>query len=303
MSLATVAVAEGEDRDEALRLAGAVEDASEHPIAQAIAAGAAELAAAEDRRTAAARPRNFANREGSGVTGRVEGREIVVGSRPCSPSTDSTSTIPRPATLADAQRPGPDRGRRPAGTAACGPCSRWPTRSSRGRPGRPAAQGLGLEPVLLTGDNDAHGEGGGRRDRDRACDQRGLPADKADEVEALQADGRVVAMVGDGVNDAAALARADLGISIGTGSDVAIEAADLTLVSGDPGAATRDPAGRATLRTIKAEPVLGLRLQRVADPGRDDRPAQPDLRGSGDGDELDLRGHELASPEAFETRK
>src|SRR3954471_19596186 len=243
IALVEVAVADGVDRDEALRLAGALESASEHPIAQAIAAApAAPLPVVE----------GFANREGLGVEGVVDGHAVFVG---------------RPALLADWAMhlpPELEAARRAAE-------SRGQTAVAAGWDGRAAAifvvadtvketsaeavaslKALGLRPVLLTGDNETTARAVAA---DVGIDEviaEVMPSDKADVVRRLQAEGRVVAMVGDGVNDAPALAAADLGLSIGTGTDVAIEASDLTLVSGDlraAGDAIR--LSRATLRTIK----------------------------------------------------
>ena len=245
MALVDVAVADGVERAEALRLAGALEHASEHPIAQAIATAAAAagvLPAVEA----------FTNREGLGVEGVVDGHAVIVG---------------RPALLADwAMHLPPELDA--ARAAAEG---RGQTAVAAGWDGRAAAvfavadtvkegsaeavaslKALGLRPVLLTGDNATTARAVAAEVGIDEVIAEVLPADKADVVRRLQAEGRVVAMVGDGVNDAPALAQADLGLAIGTGTDVAIEASDLTLVSGDlRAAADAIRLSRATLRTIK----------------------------------------------------
>jgi P-type Cu+ transporter len=245
MSLTAVTVAAGEDRAEALRLVGAIEAASEHPIARAIARAAA---AAEDLPAV----ESFANREGLGVEGVVAGRALVVG---------------RPALLADWAMhlpPELDDARRAAEAEGA-------TAIAAGWDGRPRAvfvvadtvkesaaeaiaslRQLGLRPVLLTGDNQTTANAVAAAVGIDEAIAEVLPAEKAAVVERLQAEGHVVAMVGDGVNDAPALARADLGLSLGTGTDVAIEVSDLTLVSGDlRAAADAIRLSRATLRTIK----------------------------------------------------
>jgi Cu+-exporting ATPase len=218
MELVDVRLLNGASRSEVLRLAGAVEDASEHPIAQAVARTArAEVGLLPPVEA-------FANRPG---VGRVEGHEVEVG-RTNGEITVSWGGLPR-ATLVVRD--------------TVKPTSPEAIRELRG---------LGLTPVLLTGDSKDTAE--------RVAVEVGiehvlaevLPGDKAAEVRRLQESGEVVAMVGDGVNDAPALAQADLGIAIGTGTDVAIEASDLTLVSGDlRAAADAIRLARRTLAIIK----------------------------------------------------
>ena len=234
-----------------LRLAGALEHASEHPIAAAIARAArtrvGELPAVTE----------FGNHEGLGVQGVVDGHAVLVG---------------RPALLEPRGQPLTGE----LAAAATAAAAEGRTAVAVAWDGRPRAvlvvadavkdtsaqaitelRGLGLTPVLLTGDNRAVAETVAREvgievGPDTVIADV-LPADKVGVIEALQRRGRVVAMVGDGVNDAAALARADLGLAMGTGTDVAIEAADITLVRGDLRvAADAIRLSRRTLGTIRA---------------------------------------------------
>jgi Cu+-exporting ATPase len=246
MSLVDVAVAAGEDRGEVLRLAGAVEDASEHPIAQAIARGARDelggLPAVE----------GFANREGLGVEGVVDGHGVQVGR----PSFMREWSLTVPGELDAAMRAAEELGRTAVVAAWDGAVRAVLVVADTVKPSSAEAvaqlRELGLRPVLLTGDNEATARAVASTVGIDEVIAEVLPSDKADVVRRLQAEGRVVAMAGDGVNDAPALAQADLGLAIGTGTDVAIEASDLTLVSGDlRAAADAIRLSRATLRTIK----------------------------------------------------
>ncbi len=222
MKLTEIALSNGATRAEVLRLGGAVESASEHPIAQAIAASA--------RRELGELPNvtDFRNLPGVGVRGIVDGHQVEVGRRDGAVTVAWDGQVRATLVVRDTVRP----------TSA---------------EAISELKELGLKPVLLTGDNAATA----RRVADAVGIERVLaevyPEDKVAEVKRLQASGEVVAMVGDGVNDAPALAQADLGLSIGTGTDVAIEASDLTLVSGDlRAAADAIRLARRTLRTIKA---------------------------------------------------
>ncbi len=211
-----------DDPDEVLRMAGAVEAASEHPI------GAAIAAAAQERFGLLPAVHDFSATAGVGVTGTVLGRTVTIG------RSDGAAV----AVAWD--------GRTHGRLVLADPVK--PTSAEAVN----ALRALGLRPILLTGDGEATAR--------TVADEVGideviaevLPGEKAAVIAGLQADGRVVAMVGDGVNDAPALAQADLGLAIGTGTDVAIEASDLTLVSGDlRAAADAIRLSRATLRTIK----------------------------------------------------
>jgi P-type Cu+ transporter len=239
--------AEGVTKTELLRLAGAVEDASEHPIARAIAEGArGEL----DRLPPVER---FTNRAGLGVEAVVEGHAVVVGR----PALLAEWGLELPPALAEAHDVAEDEGRTVVAAGWDGAARGVLIVADRVKATSAEAvaqlRELGLAPVLLTGDN-------GRTAR-AVADAVGierlhadlLPAEKVAEIRRLQDAGEVVAMVGDGVNDAPALAQADLGLAIGTGTDVAIEASDLTLVSGDlRAAADAIRLSRRTLRTIEA---------------------------------------------------
>jgi Cu+-exporting ATPase len=245
MSLVEVAVAEGVDRAKALRPAGALEGASEHPVAQAIARAAAAAGAlpAVD---------GFANREGLGVEGVVEGRRVVVGR----PALLADHGLPLGPELELARRAAEARGQTAVAAGWDGRAAAVFVVADRIKPTSAAAvaalKGLGLRPLLLTGDNAVTARAVAEQVGIDEVVAEVLPAGKAAVVARLQREGRVVAMVGDGVNDAPALAQADLGLAIGTGTDVAIEASDLTLVSGDlRAAADAIRLSRATLRTIR----------------------------------------------------
>jgi P-type Cu+ transporter len=239
MTLVGVRAVEGEDHGEVLRLAGAVEDASEHPIARAIAVGARErgdLPPVEEFRALA----------GHGVRARVEGRDVTVGrpGRDVTLSAGDPDGHPAGHTVVEVSWDGAPRG--------------WISVADAVKPTSAEAiarfRELGLRPMLLTGDHEAVARSVAA---DVGIDEADviagvLPAEKVDVVKRLQEQGRVVAMVGDGVNDAAALAQADLGLAMGTGTDVAIEASDLTLVRGDLRvAADAIRLSRRTLTTIK----------------------------------------------------
>ncbi|MEU1538251.1 heavy metal translocating P-type ATPase [Actinacidiphila glaucinigra] len=244
MTLTAVHLAEGEREDEVLRLAGALEHASEHPIARAIAR------AAEERTGALPGVTGFRALPGLGVRGTVDGHEVAVGRQ--------EPPGPLPAGLARAKAEAEARGGTVV-TATWGDRARAvlvvadavkPTSADAVR----LLRGLGLTPVLLTGDNEAVARAVAAEVGIDASDviAEVMPEDKVAVVARLQREGRSVAMVGDGINDAAALARADLGIAMGTGTDAAIEASDLTLVRGDLRvAADAIRLSRRTLGTIK----------------------------------------------------
>lgn len=246
MTLVDAIPAEGVDADEFVRMAGALEEASEHPIAQAIAAGATsrvgDLPEVSD----------FANQEGRGVTGVVEGRQIVAG-RETLLAEYEMALDPE---LAAAKRAAEGQGRTAVAVGWDGRARGVLVVSDQVKPTSAQAitqlKELGLAPVLLTGDNATVARQVAAEVGIDEVIAEVLPADKVAAVARLQDEGRVVAMVGDGVNDAPALAQADLGLAMGTGTDVAIEAADITLVRGDLRAAVDAVRlSRRTLKTIK----------------------------------------------------
>ncbi|MGA5707895.1 heavy metal translocating P-type ATPase [Streptomyces cellulosae] len=249
MSLRAVHTAEGADERELLRLAGALEHASEHPVARAVAAGA------EERLGPLPEAEHFENVPGRGVRGRVEGREVAVG-RLSEVFGELPPELER--AKADAERAGHTAVVAGWDGVARGVLAVADTVKETSAEAVRDLRALGLTPVLLTGDNRAVAEAVARTvgiDEDRVIAEV-LPEDKADVVRRLQEEGRSVAMVGDGVNDAAALAVADLGLSLGTGTDAAIEAGDLTLVRGDLRvAADAIRLSRRTLSTIKGNLV------------------------------------------------
>jgi Cu+-exporting ATPase len=249
MTLAGVAAAPGVDEAELLRYAAAVESASEHPVGAAITAGArARLAAVAGRSAAAAGPlpsplpappawpavSDFSAEPGQGVSGLADGHAVLAGRRTWLAG-ERALAIPRP--LAARAEEAEHLGHTATFVAWDGEVRGVLTVADAVKPTSAAAvarlRAMGLRPVLLTGDNE--------RAARAVASQVGideviagvLPAGKVDVIKRLQAQGRTVAMAGDGVNDAAALAQADLGLAMGTGTDAAIEAADLTLVSGD----------------------------------------------------------------------
>ncbi|MEV7731842.1 heavy metal translocating P-type ATPase [Streptomyces sp. NPDC088921] len=249
MTLLALHPADGADEAEVLRLAGALEHASEHPVARAVADGAMEKLGSVPT------PEDFANVPGLGVQGIVDGHAVLVG---------------RERLLADWSLELPEELRRVKSEAeALGRTAiavAWDGEAravlevadavkDTSREAIVRLRALGLTPILLTGDNRAVAESVAREvgiDPEQVIAEV-LPQDKVDVVKRLQAEGRSVAMVGDGVNDAAALAQADLGLAMGTGTDAAIEAGDLTLVRGDlRAAADAIRLARRTLGTIRS---------------------------------------------------
>ncbi|RSN63620.1 heavy metal translocating P-type ATPase [Amycolatopsis sp. WAC 04182] len=236
----------GADETEVLRLAAAVEHASEHPIARAI------VAAAEERLGELPAVDGFRNVEGLGVFGEVEGKTVLAG---------RTALLDRHGIAvgdeySQVRAAAEDRGATAVVVAWDGETRGVVVVADTVKPTSAKAvaelKALGLRPVLLTGDNTGSAKAVAAEVGIDEVIAEVLPADKVDVVKRLQAEGRVVAMVGDGVNDAAALAQADLGLSMGTGTDAAIEAGDLTLVRGDlRAAADAIRLSRRTLGTIK----------------------------------------------------
>ena len=242
------AIATSDTPDELLRLAGAVEEASEHPIGQAIAAGATDRL---DQQLPGVE--SFISSQGLGVAGVVDGHAVVAGRARW---LETEWSQPLPEVLATAVERAENEGRTAVAVGWDGAARGVLVVSDTLKPTSAQAvaelKGLGLRPVLLTGDNERAARAVAAEVGIDEVIAEVLPADKAAVIERLQREGRTVAMVGDGVNDAAALAQSDLGISMGTGTDVAIEASDLTLVRGDLRAAVDAiRLARRTLGTIK----------------------------------------------------
>ena len=248
MALVDIHVTQDTTAEQVLRLVGSLEHASEHPIARAIASGA------QQRGAVPSPVDGFTNHQGLGVEGVVDGHAVVAGRERFL----ADRALHLPPDLAAVRDRAEAAGRTAVLAGWDGAARAVLVVADTVKPSAADAvadlRGLGLRPVLLTGDNaraaTAVAERVGIDDGDVVAEV--LPADKVDVVRRLQDEGRVVAMVGDGVNDAAALAQADLGLAMGTGADVAIEASDLTLVGGDlrsTGDAIR--LSRRTLATIK----------------------------------------------------
>ena len=246
MTLTDVITESGVDRAELLRFAGALEDSSEHPIAQAIAKGATQEVGQLPT------PEDFANVEGKGVQGIVEGTPVVVGRE--SLLADWSQKLSPEVARAKAQAEGEGKTVVAIGWdgAARGILVVADTVKPTSAEAIRGLKEIGLTPVLLTGDNEAVARQIAAEVGIEEVIAEVLPKDKVDVVTRLQEEGKIVAMVGDGVNDAPALAQADLGLAMGTGTDVAIEASDITLVRGDLRAAVDAiRLSRKTLSTIK----------------------------------------------------
>jgi Cu+-exporting ATPase len=247
MTLASVTTADGTDEATALRLVGAVEDGSEHPIGRAIAS------AARQRLSALPTVVGFASAQGLGVQGVVEGTAVVAGRA----AFLADCALQLPPALEAARDAAESEGRTAVVAGWDGEARAVFAVADGVKPTSSEAvqrlRALGLRPVLLTGDNERTAKAVAAEVGIDDVIAGVLPADKVAEVRRLQEEGRVVAMVGDGVNDAAALAQADLGLAMGTGTDVAIEASDITVVRGDLRVvADAIRLSRRTLATIKA---------------------------------------------------
>jgi Cu+-exporting ATPase len=288
-----IVTADGVDRDEALHLVGSIEHASEHPIARAISGAAAKHAPLGT-------VDSFRNRDGLGVEGIVDGHAVIAGR----PALLQEWGLEMPAELRTALERAQEKGKTAIAAAWDGSARAVRVVADTVKPSSAAAvaelKRLGLRPVLLTGDNahTAHAVAAEVGIDDVIAEV--LPADKAAVVRRLQEEGRTVAVVGDGVNDAPALAQSDLGLAIGTGTDVAIEASDLTLVSGNPPRRRRrNPARTADAPHHQGQPLLGVRLQHRRPTARRQRLPQPADRRLRDGLLERLRGQQQPAASSF----
>ncbi len=266
MTLVDVLTTAGQDQAQFLRLAGAAENASEHPIAKAITSGAG------DRLGAAGWPAitDFQNAPGLGITARLMGHDVAVGRRSWLEDEHGLAIPPDLAALA---RAAGESGQTVVfaawGGRVRGACVVADTVKPTSRQAVERLHAMGLHVHLLTGDNEAAAQAVARQIGLRRADVIAgvLPSGKVDVVKGLQDLGRVVAMAGDGVNDAAALAQADLGLAMGTGTDAAIEASDITLVRGDLLAVpSAIELSRRTLATIKGNLLWAFGYNVVAIP-------------------------------------
>jgi Cu+-exporting ATPase len=241
MTLLDVTTATGEEPDDVLRFAGALEDSSEHPIATAIATGA------RDKVGVLPRVKEFKSLEGLGVQGVVDGHTVVVGRRPLLDLSEELAKA-----MSEAESDGTTAVAVGWDGKARGVLVVADAVKATSAEAVRELRALGLTPIMLTGDNEAAARMVASQVGIDEVIAEVLPSEKVDAVKRLQDQGKVVAMVGDGVNDAAALAQADLGLAMGSGTDVAIEASDITLVRDDLRAvpdAIR--LSRKTLTTIK----------------------------------------------------
>ncbi len=259
-SLTDIVTVGDEDEDELLRLAAAAERSSEHPL------GAAIVAASEERGLSSPEPTEFDSVTGRGLRALVDGRRLLIGTRRLLRDAE----IDRDSLDEEAQRLEAE-GKTAILIALDGRAAGLVAVADTVKPDSKAAidalHRLGLEVVMMTGDNRRTAEAiAGQVGIDRVLAEV-LPEDKALEVRHLQDEGKLVGMVGDGINDAPALAQADVGVAIGTGTDVAIEAADITLVSGElRGLVTALSLSRATMRNIRQNLVFAFGYNAVGIP-------------------------------------
>jgi Cu+-exporting ATPase len=255
-----VALAPGRAEDDVLRAAAAVEASSEHPLAEAI------VRFARERGIAVERASEFRSTTGGGASALVAGARVVVGSE----AFLRREGVDARALVAEAERMA-RAGRTPVFVAADGAVAGVLAVADPVKPTSRAAvarlRALGLEVVLLTGDRRATAEAVAREAGISRVVAEVLPEGKLEEIQRLQAGGKVVAMVGDGINDAPALAQADVGIAVGAGADVAVEAADVTLVRGDlGGVADAIALSRRTMRTMRQNLFWALAYNVVSIP-------------------------------------